>query len=165
MNKDIQDIYTFNKIGGTPVNDSYENLRDAVGLVQEEVKETIEAIRDDDKVGVLDGISDTMVTIIGVAYRMGLTAEQVEDALFSVNKSNLSKFDNTVEIAQESVKAYEGDERYEDVTYERVGDNYRIIGKVSDTGARKILKSKDTVKPERYLEEILNGKPMDKEFW
>ena len=126
MNTHFESIYKFNEYGNTPIDDSYENIRQAINLAQEEVRETVEANRDGDMTGVLDGVVDIIVTAVGISYRAGLTRQQLELALSVVNEANLSKFPTTEEDAKKSVENYIDDPRYTDVKYEKVGeDAYR----------------------------------------
>lgn len=158
MNTHFESIYKFNEYGNTPIDDSYENIRQAISLVQEEVKEAVEANRDDDGAGLLDAVADIIVTAVGLSYRMGLSRQQLELALSTVNEANLSKFSSTEEDAQRSVEKYLDDPRYTDVKYEKVSEGvYRIVGKVVETGGYKILKADTTIKPERKLLDILEG--------
>jgi predicted HAD superfamily Cof-like phosphohydrolase len=156
MNLHFESIYQFNRLGETPVNNSYENMRQAINLVQEEVKEAVEANRDENHVALLDAICDILVTATGLAYRMGLTRQQLELALTTVDEANLSKFCSDEREAIESVAAYEDDPRYTNVTYKKVDDKWTVFGKVVETGCYKILKSINTVKPEKQLAEILD---------
>lgn len=158
MNTHFESIYKFNEYGNTPVKPSYDNLRQAINLVQEEVRETVEANRDGDMTGVLDGVVDIIVTAVGISYRAGLTRQQLELALSVVNEANLSKFPTTEEDAKKSVENYIDDPRYTDVKYEKVGeDAYRVVGKVVETGGYKILKGNTFEQPEGKLTDIIKG--------
>lgn len=62
---------------------------------------------------------------------------------YRVHTSNMSKFCSTVEEAERSVKAYEGDTRYSDVRFKVVGDLYVIY----DHKTSKILKGVNYLPP------------------
>lgn len=169
MNNFTNDVYLFNKIGGTPQDQTYKNLWGSITLVQEELDETSDAMRnflknneqwsDKDRVELLDGVVDIIVTALGIAYRAGFTKEQVEKAMQVVSDTNLNKFCYTEEDAELSVGVYADDERYKNVRYESVDINgqtwYIVIGETVE-GTRKILKAAGWRSPTNALEEIVN---------
>lgn len=168
MNNFTKDVYLFNKIGGTPQDQTYKNLWGSIALVQEELDETHLAMRnflknneqwsDKDRVEVLDGVVDILVTALGIAYRAGFTKEQVEKAMEVVSDANLNKFCNTEEDAQLSVGMYADEERYKNVRYESVDIGgqtwYIVIGETLE-GTRKILKAAEWENPFNSLKMIV----------
>jgi hypothetical protein len=174
MNSIVYKTVRFNELGGTPVDFSPENMMDALGIFAEEVKETENAIYllDDivdswelsatktSKVAteILDGCVDSVVTAIGILYRMGLTANQINEAFGVVADSNLSKFPGSREEAEKSVDDYSKDSRYRGVGYKAQGGGYVVFGAKSDgTSSYKILKGVGFVGPEQQLRKLVSG--------
>lgn len=162
----------FNELGSTPVGFSPDNMMDGLGIFSEEVKETEEAIYLLDEVAgswelsatktsevatsILDSAIDSVVTAIGILYRMGMTAEQINEAFEVVADSNLSKFPQDEPEAQESVENYAEDPRYTGVQYKAQAGGYVVFGSKSDgTAAYKILKGIGFVDPEQELRKLV----------
>ncbi len=121
------------------------------GLVKEEVEELFTAFLEDDRREVLDGIADGVVTLIGLAYRMGVDPHLL---MQRINDSNMSKFCTTYKDAVASVESYQGDERYHNVFWDKVGELFVIYGeKVGGGDSLKILKGIHYQPP--YLEDLL----------
>lgn len=66
----------------------WQKLVGQLSLVAEELKETAEAMAAQDMRGVRDGVSDLLVTAMGIAHLAGF---DVEDDMKQVLKSNMSK--------------------------------------------------------------------------
>jgi len=88
-----QDIVDFHKATGTVVGDrptvpSFEvrNLR--WSLIDEEVGETLDAIRNDDLIELADGITDSIVVLLGTAISYGIDIRPVWD---EVHRTNMAK--------------------------------------------------------------------------
>lgn len=62
----------------------------ALALIEEEVEELREAVKDLDKVGTLDAIADILFTLFGLAAKAGL-GSKVAPALLEVIRSNNTK--------------------------------------------------------------------------
>ena len=170
MNEIVTDTYSFNRVGGCPISMDNSNLHGGLSLIESELKETSDAVSDlaiafdseeavQSIVEIADGAADIVVTAIGLLYRAGMSEDEVQRILSAVGKANLAKFDTNEEDAQKSVEAYQGDRRYFDVTYEKHGDYYVVIGKyASENGVvRKILKSHKWKAPESEILSILTG--------
>ena len=168
MNKIVSDTFIFNKAGNCPVNLQASNLEGGLNLIQSEVNETAEEVEKfnhqmpvdqtiDALVGLADGAADIIVTAVGLLYRAGFSQTQVEDILAAVGEANKSKFDMTLEDAEESVRQYEEQGGYFDVHSEQVGRRFAIIGSyATEKGVvRKILKSHNWQKPEDRIEPIV----------
>ena len=65
----------------------------------------IEELSADARVELLDALCDQIVTAVGVAYMMGM---DIEGALAEVNRSNWSKFENSVPVFNEYGKIAKG---------------------------------------------------------
>lgn len=170
MNKFLKETWEFNEFGGTPVNDSYDNLMQALSLIEEEASELkghLEQYRlssqidsgkrkEELKALILDDITDLKVVANGLLYRMGLNRHVVECAEYVVSEANLSKFPETLEDAQESVVQYQSDDRYENVRFEQVSDDrYVIIGNPRGTKNYKILKGNNWEEPQKKLNSLV----------
>ena len=69
----------------------YRNLRR--NLIKEEVKETLDAIRDDNIVALADGIGDSIVVLLGTAVTYGIDMRPIWDI---IHKSNMAKAEGTL---------------------------------------------------------------------
>ncbi len=112
MNNIVYKTVRFNEYGGTPQGFSPDNMMNALGIFAEEVKETETAIyklqdiaasweasatqTSEVATALVDGVVDTTVTAIGLLYRMGMTADQIDQAFEVVADSNLSKFPTSI---------------------------------------------------------------------
>jgi len=65
---------------------AYQNLRR--NLIKEEIKETLDAIRNDDLVELADGIADSIVVLLGTAVTYGIDIRPIWDI---VHASNMAK--------------------------------------------------------------------------
>ncbi len=172
MNNIVYKTVAFNKAGDTPQGFSVENMETAYGIFAEEVFEVREALdhlidlsasrelaavhTSDVATQLLDGCVDTVVTAIGILYRMGMTAEQIDEAFEVVADSNLSKFCKTIDEAEESVQKYEKDGRYKNVGYKSQDGQYVVFGAKTDgTADYKILKSANFVDPSNELSRLV----------
>lgn len=167
MNKFLEEVYLFNKLGACPQDQTYKNLIGGLQLVQEEVKESEDALfeflKNDEewtpetRAELLDGAVDTFVTVTGLLYRAGFNRQQIELAMSLVSEANLNKYCKTEEDAVKSVEQYKDDNRYSNVHWEDIViDNvvyYAIIGE-TEQGGRKILKGVGHVDPKGMLKEI-----------
>mgnify|MGYP006346426345 FL=1 len=127
----------FNNTAGVPKHSEiipFQDLTDLkVGLVQEELDEFKKAVKEGDRVEMLDAILDMQVVLLGLADYFELS-DVLEEGFNRVCASNMSKFCKTEEEAQASV------ERYKivnvETVYKKIGDYY-VIYRKSD---KKILK-------------------------
>lgn len=138
---ELFEVHRWNEIAGNGLGDtSLEPVY--ADLIREEFKEWLEA---EDEAEELDSLADLCIVITGRLHAKGIMAE---DALRIVNQSNFSKFDTSVEDAEESVALYADDSRYENVRYEQVGMHYVIRGDKVDGTPNKILKSHKFIEPD-----------------
>lgn len=101
-------VAQYNEIIGneamTPEHPEYWTLLERqLELIQEELKETQEAIRNRDLTELRDGICDVLVTTYGLAHRSGFDADL---DMTVVHDSNMSKFCDNLEDAEASVAHY-----------------------------------------------------------
>ena len=137
MEKIIKQVQEFNNTAGVPKHSEiipFQDLTDLkVGLVQEELDEFKKAVKEGDRVEMLDAILDMQVVLLGLADYFELS-DVLEEGFNRVCASNMSKFCKTEEEAQASV------ERYKivnvETVYKKIGDYY-VIYRKSD---KKILK-------------------------
>jgi predicted HAD superfamily Cof-like phosphohydrolase len=127
---------TFNApILDTPQIPSEQRCELRVNLLQEELDELAQAIKDKDLVEVADALCDIQYVLSGAVLEFGLGDKFVE--LFNeVQRSNMSKACSTEEEAQRTLEHYkqkDGTEGY----YKQVGDKWVTYRNGDD----KVLKS------------------------
>lgn len=127
---------TFNApILETPQIPSEQRCELRVNLLQEELNELAQAIKDNDIVEIADALCDIQYVLSGAVLEFGLGEKFVE--LFNeVQRSNMSKACSTEEEAQRTLEHYkqkDGTEGY----YKQVGDKWVTYRNGDD----KVLKS------------------------
>jgi predicted HAD superfamily Cof-like phosphohydrolase len=127
---------TFNApILDTPQIPSEQRCQLRVNLLQEELNELSQAIKDNDIVEIADALCDIQYVLSGAVLEFGLGEKFVE--LFNeVQRSNMSKACSTEEEAQRTLEHYkqkDGTEGY----YKQVGDKWVAYRNGDD----KVLKS------------------------
>jgi len=127
---------TFNApILDTPQIPSEQRCELRVNLLQEELNELSQAIKDNDLVEIADALCDIQYVLSGAVLEFGLGDKFVE--LFNeVQRSNMSKACSTEEEAQRTLEHYkqkDGTEGY----YKQVGDKWVAYRNGDD----KVLKS------------------------
>lgn len=133
----IQEIKEFNITSGLiPRSDfsdrEFVNLK--LGLIKEETLEIEQAIENNDKVELLDGIIDLIYVTIGLAVSYGLDGA-LEEGFQRVHASNMSKFCSTKLEAMSTIAAYK-DKGIE--TYTRQVGSKWVVYRSEDN---KVLKS------------------------
>lgn len=94
MGKDwYQDIVDFHKgaghyIGSKPEVPSSTTKQLRLNLIDEEVNETLQAIKEDNLEGVADGITDSIVVLLGTAVSYGVDIRPIWD---EVHRTNMAK--------------------------------------------------------------------------
>ena len=141
---------TFNApILNTPQIPSEQRCELRVNLLQEELNELSQAIKDKNIVEIADALCDLQYVLSGAVLEFGLGEKFVE--LFNeVQRSNMSKACSTEEEAQRTLEHYkqkDGTEGY----YKQVGDKWVTYRNGDD----KVLKSVGY--SPANLESILNG--------
>ena len=119
----------------TPQIPSVNRCELRISLMQEELNEIKEAIKNDDLVEVADGLCDLMYVLCGSIHEFGLGDKFVE--LFNeVQRSNMSKACDTIQEALATLSHYkqkDGTEGY----YKEVNGKYIVYRNGDD----KVLKS------------------------
>lgn len=141
---------TFNApVLNTPQIPSEQRCQLRVSLLQEELNELSEAIKDNNLVEIADALCDLQYVLSGAVLEFGLGEKFVE--LFNeVQRSNMSKACSTEEEAQKTLEHYkqkDGTEGY----YKQVGDKWVTYRNGDD----KVLKSVGY--SPANLESIING--------
>jgi len=139
---ELQRTHQWNIVSGNEFKEDTELFYLYRDLIKEEFNELLEAKTREE---VLDALGDLYVVVTGELHSMKVNAG---DLLKRINDSNFSKFDTTEADAKISVAAYENDERYENIHYEKVGDYYVIRGDKVGGAKNKILKSHKYTEPE-----------------
>lgn len=94
MLKIVKDVAEFHRAGVVPMPDKLDHppndrKRLRIALIEEEVDETIDAIRAGNIVEVADGIADSIVVLVGTALEYGIDLTAVWN---EVHRSNMAKF-------------------------------------------------------------------------
>lgn len=63
----------------------------SMACLQEEIDEFEEAVRGGDVIGAVDAMVDLMYFANGVLYKMGLTAQEIDDCCEAVHNANMEK--------------------------------------------------------------------------
>ena len=139
---ELQRTHQWNIVSGNEFKEDTELFYLYWDLIKEEFNELLEAKTREE---VLDALGALYVVVTGELHSMKVNAG---DLLKRINDSNFSKFDTTEADAKISVAAYENDERYENIHYEKVGGYYVIRGDKVGGAKNKILKSHKYTEPE-----------------
>ena len=127
---------TFNApILETPQIPSEQRCELRVSLLQEELDELSQAIKDKDLVEIADALCDIQYVLSGAVLEFGL-GDKFVDLFNEVQRSNMSKACSTEEEAQKTLEHYkqkDGTEGY----YKQVGDKWVTYRNGDD----KVLKS------------------------
>jgi predicted HAD superfamily Cof-like phosphohydrolase len=143
----FEKVLEFNKAFGVPTNTTIQNdifdkdpklVEYRLSLIEEEVQELKDAIKQKDMTEILDSIGDILYVVYGAATAFGFDADKVFEI---VQKSNMSKLCETEEDAIETVKRYmsEVPQRYDSPDYRRSDDGIHFV--VYNTSTMKILKN------------------------
>jgi predicted HAD superfamily Cof-like phosphohydrolase len=136
----LNQVADFHKTFNAPILDkpqipSEQRCELRVNLLQEELNELSQAIKDKDLVEIADALCDIQYVLSGAVLEFGLGDKFVE--LFNeVQRSNMSKACSTEEEAQKTLEHYkqkDGTEGY----YKQVGDKWVTYRNGDD----KVLKS------------------------
>lgn len=105
-------IFLFNTLIGhegiQPDSEEFwTQIRNQTERVVEEVNETLDATIDQDMLELIDGVADIMVVAIGLYQKLQLCGVDVAEALERVCDNNLTKFHETEDHANETVKFYQ----------------------------------------------------------
>ena len=107
-----------------------------LSLVNEEVQELNDAIKNKDFVETIDALSDILYVVYGAFSAFGVNADQAFDL---VHKSNMSKLCKNEEEALLTVDFYKKEGRYDSPDYRLSDDGKNYV--VYNKNTKKILKS------------------------
>jgi len=107
-----------------------------LSLINEEVQELNDAIKNKDIIETIDGLTDILYVVYGMYTALGINAD---DAYDLVHKSNMSKLCKDEEEAKLTVEFYKKDGRYDSPDYRLSNDGKYYV--VYNKSTSKILKS------------------------
>ena len=105
MKEITENIYKWLEIGENEFGDT-SKLPLAISLVEEELQELKDGIKNKDKKEVINAIVDLWWVISNCSYFSNITVDEIQQEFEKVEKSNFSKYCKTFEEAQETVNAY-----------------------------------------------------------
>ena len=127
---------TFNApILDTPQIPSEQRCELRVSLLQEELNELSQAIKDKDIVEIADALCDIQYVLSGAVLEFGL-GDKFVDLFNEVQRSNMSKACSSIQDAIETILQYKKKDGTE-CMYKQVGDKW-VVYRMSDN---KVLKS------------------------
>jgi len=139
----LNNIYEWLEVAGVRYENTPEQKKLGMILVEEEFNELIIASYDENRPEIIDGICDVIWTMVNLALFHNITAEEIEDYLDKVNRSNWSKFCRSEMIAQMTVDAYAKGEHPDKPgeAIESYYDRYDGVWVVKRKSDNKVLKS------------------------
>lgn len=138
--KPLNSVKAFHETFDAPVLESpqipaEDRCKLRVALLQEELNELKTAIEENDLVEVADALADLQYVLSGAILEFGL-GEKFKSLFEEVQRSNMSKACESLEIAEATAKKYKAKDGTES-TIEKKGDVYIVYRK----GDHKVLKS------------------------
>lgn len=147
MSSNFQKVLEFNKAFGVKTNTTLQldifdkdpklvNYR--LSLIEEEVDELKQAIKEKDMTETIDALADSLYVILGACASFGFDADEAFDL---VHKSNMSKLCDTEEDAIETVRRYKEEvpQRYDTPAYRKSDCGKYFV--VYNESSMKILKN------------------------
>jgi predicted HAD superfamily Cof-like phosphohydrolase len=136
----ISKVSEFHKTFDAPILDQAQIPSDdrcqlRVSLLQEELNELSEAIKNKDIVEVADALCDLQYVLSGAILEFGI-GEKFDELFDEVQRSNMSKACSSIEEAIETISHYKQKDGTES-EYKKLGDKW-VVYRLSDN---KILKS------------------------
>ena len=110
MNKTLKQVKEFHETFKAPVLEtpqipSKDRCELRINLMQEELDEIKDCIKNNDLVGILDGLGDLLYVLNGTTLEFGL-GNVFDEAFDEIQRSNMSKACNTEEEALLTVQFY-----------------------------------------------------------
>jgi predicted HAD superfamily Cof-like phosphohydrolase len=147
MSSNFQKVLEFNKAFGVKSNTSVQHeifdkdpklVQYRLDLIEEEVDELKQAIKQKDMTEVIDALADSLYVVLGACASFGFDADEAFDL---VHKSNMSKLCKTEDDAQETVRRYQTEvpQRYDSPAYRRSDCGKYFV--VYNQNTMKILKN------------------------
>lgn len=139
MNKTLTQVKEFHEAFKAPVLEtpqipSKDRCELRINLMQEELDEIKDCIKNNDLVGILDGLGDLLFVLNGSVHEFGL-GNIFDEAFDEIQRSNMSKACNSEEEALLTVQFYldrDGTESH----IEKVGDKWMVYRSIDS----KVLK-------------------------
>lgn len=136
----LNKVSIFHETFGAPILDtpqipSEERCKLRVDLIQEELNELSQAIKDNDIVEIADALCDLQYVLSGAILEFGL-GNKFGELFDEVQRSNMSKACGTEEQALETIDYYL--EKDVETYFKKSGDKFNIYRQYDD----KILKNK-----------------------
>lgn len=100
------DTFTFNDLAGNTTRLSLRDIKSQTKLIIEETNELNDAVEANDPVKVLDGVTDILVVVSGLASKLLALGFDVSTAFEQTAKNNLSKFPRSEKTAISTVDAF-----------------------------------------------------------
>jgi hypothetical protein len=133
------DTKKFNHLAGKAVVTGYEELNNQLKLIEEELKETREALDKQNKEGILDGAIDVAVTLFGFMQILENMKFDVAGASEAVATNNLTKFPVDENIAKQTVDKYKNFNAV-DAHHHKVFYGYNTYYVIKNKETNKVLK-------------------------
>ena len=105
MKEITENIYKWLEIGENEFGDT-SKLPLAISLVEEELQELKDGIKNKDRKEVINAVVDLWWVISNCSYFSNITVDEIQQEFEKVEKSNFSKYCKTFDEAQETVNAY-----------------------------------------------------------
>jgi hypothetical protein len=99
--RQYESVEKFNDIAGNFDNVDVAAIEAQIKVVVEEINEMKDAFYNKDAVGLLDGVCDGFVTLMGLIQKMNMAGFKVSEAIDCVNENNLEKFPSEITLADE----------------------------------------------------------------
>ncbi len=159
----LEEVKKFMLVGNQPVlkkpiliKEERANFR--VNLIKEETQELEDAIAEGDLVGIMDAFVDLQYVLSGAVHEFGM-GNLFNELFAEVQRSNMTKFCNTIEEARMSVEAYKtkGVDTYFGLAENRFDGKDRFV--IYRQGDDKVLKGVHYEEPnikgiyDKYLSE------------
>jgi hypothetical protein len=103
IEKLCNDTYDFNLYAGNLKDVTLDSLKDQLKVLQEEVRETGEALDENNAVEVLDGCIDVLVVVMGMLHKLDRKGINTSLAMKLVGENNLTKVLQDYTIAEQTV--------------------------------------------------------------
>jgi len=96
----------FNLIAGTANKTDKKDINNQLQLINEEVGEIAQALRDNNSVELLDGAIDSLFVVLGLIQKLKMKGFITYEAMQRVAENNLSKFPTDYAIVLKTIEHY-----------------------------------------------------------
>lgn len=151
--KEYQDA--FNVISKQINRTSLDDLKNQYKIILEEIKETGEALENNDPVEVLDGCVDSLFTVLGLLQKLEGLKFDVSGALLRVACDNIDKFPKSEKVAIETQNFYKSKQISTEIVYNEQYDRFVILDE--NDKVKKPLNFKHTNLSEFVPDKILKN--------